>query len=633
MLLLIFAVALVVIGHLCKVKRWCLYIAVYEKPSFGNLLSALSVGHIINAVFPFRIGDLFRFILAGRSLKNSYSFSISTVIVDLYIDLITVGCMFFGLASLGKGGNNLKLIAYFYMIAFLIIIPVTIFAILYRSIIKKIIVFISGFFNENINFRILYLSYLIISALKDIRYKISKIKFCFYTFLMWGSYVSAYMIFAEFLQKRGGGGYTTSDVFASLFSNIRYTLFESDAVLYWMIFLIVPLVLCLFISFFFIKDKKAEANLILPQLNKNDRFAFLKMYFSEENREHIKPYLEINKDVTVIQDSSAGSNASTVVILKNESMFYRKYAFDEDGDKLAEQIAWIEANQNSIPLPCIADKRFGQMFVTYDMPCYTAAVGFFRYIHTMPIQESWKILKQSLDDIHKSVHQKNKRKSDRHLIEKYIETKHHKNLEIIRNCSYIAKLEKNEKIIVNGQALSTLSFYEDIFDTRHLEKIFENDEYSEIHGDLTIENIVCLLNDDELNKNEFEGKVVPKSYYFIDPNIGNLHDSPFLDYAKLLQSLHGCYEFLMMVSDVTISQNTVSFMTTVSENYREIYKRYKKYLEAHFSKNELLSIYYHEIIHWLRLIPYKIRKNEKLAVVFYAGLLAVLKDVWEMEHE
>jgi hypothetical protein len=59
---------------------------------------------------------------------------------------------------------------------------------------------------------------------------------------------------------------------------------------------------------------------------------------------------------------------------------------------------------------------------------------------------------------------------------------------------------------------------------------------------------------------------------------------------------------------------------------------YKRYLYEKFSKDQVISIYYHEIVHWLRLMPYKIRKDEKLAVVFYTGLLAVLNDVWEMEY-
>lgn len=187
--------------------------------------------------------------------------------------------------------------------------------------------------------------------------------------------------------------------------------------------------------------------------------------------------------------------------------------------------------------------------------------------------------------------------------------------------------------MVNGQRFHTLSFYGEMFNARHMQKIFINDEYCDIHGDLTIENIICLSDDDEVNEKEYAGKVKPQTYYFIDPNFGNIHDSPFLDYGKLLQSLHGNYEFLMMVTSVKVDKDKVNFFMTKSESYDKIYKKYREYLRKNFKKDQILSIYYHEIIHWLRLIPYKIRKNEKLSVVFYTGLLTVLNDVWEMEHE
>lgn len=172
-----------------------------------------------------------------------------------------------------------------------------------------------------------------------------------------------------------------------------------------------------------------------------------------------------------------------------------------------------------------------------------------------------------------------------------------------------------------------------MLDKKHLSNVFKNDTYSDIHGDLTVENIICISSQDEINADEYEGKFLPTNYYFIDPNTGNMHDSPFLDYAKLLQSLHGNYEFLMMVKNVSVNKNIVNYMLTKSEAYGIVYHEYKKYLKNNFSNESVLSIYYHEIIHWLRLMPYKIRKDEKLAVVFYTGLLQVIADVWEMEHE
>ena len=49
-----------------------------------------------------------------------------------------------------------------------------------------------------------------------------------------------------------------------------------------------------------------------------------------------------------------------------------------------------------------------------------------------------------------------------------------------------------------------------------------------------------------------------------------------------------------------------------------------------FGKEKTRSIYFHEIIHWLRLMPYKIEKDEKRAMLFYAGMIMVMNDVIEM---
>lgn len=634
-ILMIIAIGLMLVGHIYKVKRWGLYINVYEKPVEGNLLGALAVGHVINTLIPIRIGDIFRMLISGRKMKNGYALSIATVLTDLYVDMVTVGVMCGGLLYIGKGGEKLQHVAYQYGIIFLIVIPATFICIICRRYIKKIIAACSKIFNETIEFNLMYISYLVIASLKDIIKQISKIKFVIYSIFMWLGYILAYVFFAEALQSKDLR-YTTSEVFATLFSGgTVYKVNNGVDVIMWLLFLLLPLVICLFISK--IRSKKNKVlvrRLILPQMSKSDKLAFLRTYYEEENREHINLYLEINKDVSVVEDNSAGSNASTVVILKDEKLYFRKYAFDADGEKLAEQIEWIEKHQIDIPLPYVVEKRIEKDFATYDMHSYASAVGLFRYIHTMPAEQGWKILENALDDIRNGLHTKNVRNGDLNTIKKYISSKVVKNLLIIKEKDkYITNLEKYDTILVNGKKLKTLKFYVDMLKEDHLIDIFTNDTYADIHGDLTIENIVCLANPEEIDITEYKEKVQPLNYYFIDPNTGNVHDSPFLDYAKLLQSLHGNYEFLMMVQNVIINKESVNYMMTKSEAYAYVYTEYKKYLQSKFSREEVLSIYYHEIIHWLRLMPYKIRKNEKLAVVFYTGLLQVLADVWEMENE
>ena len=113
----------------------------------------------------------------------------------------------------------------------------------------------------------------------------------------------------------------------------------------------------------------------------------------------------------------------------------------------------------------------------------------------------------------------------------------------------------------------------------------------------------------------------------IDPNTNNIHNAYALDYAKLLQSLHGNYELLMAVQDVEVHNNNINYLFVQSDTYSFIYEQYDKYLKENFTLEEVKSIYWHEVIHWLRLLPYKIKKNPQKAVVFYAGLIKVLDDI------
>ena len=621
-----------IMGHIFKIKRWGLLISVYEKPVEYNLLNAMTLGHTLNTVFPIRIGDIVRVMWAGKKLKNSYSFSLATVIADLYIDFITVGAIFFFLIISRKGIYYLEKIPYYYAFIFIFIIPITFLVIMWKKYIKLFVKKVASIFNERIELSLLYITYLCFTSIKDIFQKINKLKFIFLTFGVWTSYIISYSLFAKFMQKKGEN-YSIFDIFSKLFSGASLYNIEKKILPYWIIYLLLPLGICLLFSlvlYVLVKKENFYYRQTLPQINSRERLAFLKTYFSNENRENIRAYLEINKDVLIIEDISAGSNASTLIIMKKDgTLFFRKYAFNDDGIKLKKQIEWIEKHFDDIPLPIIVEKEEGYNYVTYDMKNLGNSIGMFKYIHTMPLKESWNILKKALEDIQR-LHKRNLRESNEKDIEQYIKSKVVDNLKIILTESkYIKNLEKYKSIFVNGVELPTLRNYDKILNIEYLKSIFNDDKYSDIHGDLTIENIIGILD------NNIENLVGKKydEYYFIDPNTGNIHDSPFLDYAKLLQSLHGNYEFLMNVSEIKIEKNYINFMITESDAYVQLYQKYYSYLKENFSNRDIISIFYHEIIHWLRLLPYKIKKNDKLAVVFYTKLLKIIADVQEIENE
>lgn len=136
---------------------------------------------------------------------------------------------------------------------------------------------------------------------------------------------------------------------------------------------------------------------------------------------------------------------------------------------------------------------------------------------------------------------------------------------------------KYDEVIINGRPYKNLSYYLKYFSKEYLYNIFKNDIYSDIHGDLTIENIICNLNVTDSKE----------KYYIIDPNSGNINDSANLDYAKILQSIHGGYEFMMRTYDLSIEENQINFLFTKSQAYFYLYKKLNEYMNLKFEKEKL----------------------------------------------
>lgn len=627
--MLIIAIVLVCLAHFIRTLRWELFVKTYEKPNTKNLLQSLSIGYFINSFIPFKAGDLVRAWISGRKMKNGRGFALATVIVDRYLDILVVGILFaiFSAFNLDSADS-----VWFYMFLAVGVLAVTVLVYILRGYVKRILKNIAGIFNAGIEIRLLRFFWSLIWSFKDIFKKISKTRLLLETLGMWILYLASYYCFAAFLSHQGSN-VNWLDVFYMLFTKnsihvgslgaITFTQGMMNAQMIWTgIYLFAPIVI-LFVISLCLKSKDDETldseeeylNLI-PQLDENERLNFLETYFSNERREYIESYLKINQNILIIRDYSAGSNATTMLCMNNGKNFFRKYAFGADGDKLYQQIEWLQRFKDIIPLPDIMQYQKQDNFCYYDMPYDSQAVGLFDYAHSMPKENAWKFIKKATECLENSLYKVNQRPADKATIDEYIKSKVNKNLDKIMNAKYLKRLMEYDEIIINGRSFHNLPYYLPYLSEEHLYDIFKNDTYSEIHGDLTIENIICTRNADG-----------DDDFYIIDPNTGNVHDSSNLDYGKLLQSIHGGYEFLMATKNVSIERNRINFVFTKSEAYTYLYDMLDKYMREHFEEERVKSIYYHEIIHWLRLMPYKIEKNGKRVLLFYAGMLMVMYDV------
>lgn len=630
---LLVAVFFLVVGHICKARRWKQLIATYEDIETMRLLKILAIGQGINMVVPLRIGDLARVYLLGRKyLKNGYVLALSSVVADVFIDTITVGLAFGSLFFLDIHREEVSVTAQQYGILSIALVVISLLAIWQKKYVKLAIQRFAALFNSNIERKILSASYTVFANIKDTFHKDKIVLLGIETIGVWTSYFLSYGAFALFLQKLRFD-FTLTKVFQTIFSMAGSSLliecFTGRQGVQWLVWFFVYLMLPLCIVFLLSaafelrKGAKTEAlhtyRKVLPQLNPADKLAFLNVYFGGKNQNYIDLYLTINQEVSILQDFSAGSNATTILCMDEQKTFYRKYAFAEDAKKLWEQVAWLEKYDKTIPVAKILNEFQTEAYCYYDMEYKKDTIGFFRYVHTSSLEDSWDVLWHVLDHLNDKLYTIHVREADRNTIQEYIEKKVDANIRLCREWGNkkFRKFYNSEFVMINGVSYKNLSYYKDMLSAEHLQRIFKDDKYSEIHGDLTIENIVCSQGTTE-------------NWYLIDPNTGSLHETKFLDYAKLLQSLHGKYEFLMMVKNVQVADDRIEFLFTGSTAYQQLYEKYKAYLFESFSYEEVRSIYYHEAVHWLRLMPYKIRKNPELAVVFYAGLLMVLADVEKM---
>lgn len=627
MIWLVIAIMSLLFGHFVKVYRWRLFIELYEKCDVSVLLKSLSIAHAINFIIPFHIGDLYRIWYSGKRMSNGIKFSFATIAIEHYIDLIVLSLLCGVLYALGH--NTMGMVVLLSTIATTAVL-LTIITMKWDSKTKYFIVKFAEIFNSQIELNILGFIWTFVTIFKKLISSISKQQMILSTGLMWALYMISYWCFAESLQNAGFNIRLRDvvDIFFNRSSILNRQLYEYEdsvwiMILYICIYVLLPLLVIYLLSFFYNRSQTVKIELkrangsVIPHVKSHEALVFLETFFKGNvGGSYLKGFLEVNKDVSILEDRSAGSNAVTLLCTDGLITFYRKFAIGSDGEKLYAQIEWLQRHHKVIALPRILKVKKESNYCFYDMEYNETALNFFTYIHTHTVDASWHILKMALEDMKKSLY-KFEHQAEPSVIKCYVDQKVTKNLAKIKKSSILSDILAYREVYVNGVRYDNLSQYEAFFDAYYLADVFSGSPVCDIHGDMTIENIIC-------NKD---------GYYLIDPNTGNILECPYLDFGKLFQSLHGGYEFLMRVRDVSVKENHIDFTLIRSSAYDALFQYLLQYIEDTYGRLVLQQVFYHEIIHWLRLMPYKLNHLGERALIFYAGMLIVLNDVFRSQQQ
>ena len=628
-LLFLGSVAALMLGHGLRIRRWSRFIGIYEEPPTGALLRALSLGFALNFVLPFKLGDLCRAWYAGRRMKNGVGLSLATVVVDRFLDVLAVAVLFAALWATGVRRELVWDSARFYLLAAVGVLVLLGLTRVFSTQVKRAAMAFASVFNDRLRLKCERFFWSLINAFRELRH-VRPALVLGETALMWLCYIVSYALLGLLL-TRLGAAYDLVEIMLLLFSRSSLDLSALRAAwsggsasreqLILALYLLLPPVI-LFSAALLFRFRSGERAApddahylkILPQIDERDQLSFLDEYFSARQPDIVRSFIALNRDVSIIADCSSGSNAATILCMDARGMFYRKYAFGADGAKLAEQVRWLCSHEGDLPLCEILRDETTPDYCCYDMRYASEAVGMFQFVHSHPAAAGERVLLAVLDAMERGLYEKTDRPADPAALERYIETKVTANLERLQASRELHELMDCDTLVINHREYLGFPVLRGLFEPGHLREVFAPDRCCEIHGDLTIENIICTGADG--------------GFYLIDPNTGNVHDSKFLDYAKLLQSLHGGYEFMMKTSAVSVSKNSVDFICTRSSAYDALFGALRRYLDEHFTPAELRSIFHHELVHWLRLLPYKLRKDPGLAPMFYAGFIMVANDVY-----
>lgn len=635
---LLFSIAclLLMLGHILKTFRQKQLADTYEQVDAGVFLSALSAGYLLNFILPFRLGDILRAYLAGKRMKNGFSFSLATVIADRFLDIVAVGliygALFFGASAAAPENENASSALFYALLAGALVLLVFLCLTKKRPV-KRIIKFLCGIFNERIELTLMVFFWALITAFRDMLKRISKSRLFIMTAGMWTAYLGSYYVFARTISTESAT-FSMTDIFSMLFSSgsmdmgalfqvLKMGGLKTSVTGMLSLYLLITSLLGLLIGRLMMKPGLQEQDRtlnLLPQINPQDKLQFLESYFEADAVEYIRAYLSVTGDISIIKDYSSGSNATTMLCLKEGTTVFRKYVVGPEADKLNEQIQWIQSMQEGggVPLTQIREIRYraGEI-CCYDMAYFPEASGFFSFIHSNPMERSWEIICRILEDLDREIYSKSLGKLGMERAGEYVAEKVERNLKRINEGHVLQEILKYDELIINGRRLKNLKHFEGMLSMENLKAVFAEDDTARIHGDLTVENIITLP----------KGEGHPGGYYLIDPNPSDRFDSIAIDYAKLLQSLRGGYEFYMNTQGVTVKGNEIRFLSSRSVLYDGLNEKYGTYLKERFTPKELCSIRYHEIVNWLRLMPYKLEKTGKRAVLFYAGLIGALNEL------
>jgi hypothetical protein len=617
---------LLLLAHVFRAARWALLFPAQEIHRRFDLLLGLAIGYAINSILPWRLGELARIWFVAERASVRLSYVAATVVAERLTDLVVVSAIAAYVMKDIEGNSALlpaglmAVAGGFVLLSFLI----------QKSIrIRRLIWSAASVFNNKIRFGFIdffwsYSEMLVKGAVLRPRFLIT-------TLIMWLIYIFSYAAFAR------ASEHNLSDVIFAMLGSpfspsidqlkmggdtvalmlIGFTGFPVLGVLLYGGMKQLPSVLKLLDArrrYGWYAGRGSLNSLRTHYKGETEYEHFLISLFSGENTTATSFGLEAIDDGMVHKLFPGGSDAITAMVEVNQNLLIRKFAAGSAGNKLKVQRDWLNNYQSeSFPLVRTVNERENARCYYYDMPLVVPSNDFYDYIHTQPIEGSRRIFSEVLECITLFHERHTGKMADEALVRKYLLEKAVNNAAVVLN---FAKTIFENDYAINGKHFD-LRQWDRLLDLDWLSRQVSRRTTTVVHGDLTIENIIVAPQHE-------------RGWYIIDPNPDNIFNTRLIDWAKLMQSVHLGYEGLNRNFNCILAKNSIQLALAKSLAYTELHAHLEELTRQQHGSDGLREVYFHELINYLRLTPYKIRHDPKKGVCFFGCTSILLSRYMEM---
>jgi len=627
LILVFLSASILLFGHILRTFRWRMVLGsanIYV--SNRKPLLALTVGYNIGIFTPLFVGDLIRSFFLATLERIDPVLTLASVVYERTIDLVIVTSILVIVAINFNSSEGLPT-----RFLFLIIFIFSFLYLINRSkSFRRAFWGITKIFNSGLKTTLLHFIWNLASIFNN-RTLNRNGNFWLLTLLMWASYLTSLYLFCL------GIGVPYEVIFTAIYGEPGLQSFlsivtkaASVAVAPLVIYLVLPPLLVTVFVILRAKPKlisgnsmnqiSSFTNFFVDTVNRNspnfayeqDYVNFLESKFSGDKSLKSIFIGEGLEGINVLRIFHGGSTAVTALLETKEDVVVRKFAAKDVKNNLAKQVGWYKDISNDLPIVKLKSEIMtNSNGIYYDMEFNKTSRDFFDVIKTEDNEFVNTIFKNILSSM-RAFHENNRiSQTSLNNVSDYYNIKVFKNVEILRKA--------NSEFFEN----SNLSINEKIWKASYLEPIINKDLFSsfikskwqhKIHGDLTIENILIDLS--EKNKEQ--------SWFLIDPNPADIFSTSLNDYSKLFQSLHLGYEAINRKNFYMHNGNSINILVDQIPEYTQLYLELIEFIRVNFHEDALRETYLHEIVDYLRLIPYQYRKGQNQGDSFMACLALLL---------